>query len=79
MYLALQPEIDIRELQLDLVLHLRLGRQIMITVQGTETPQAGNIQVGREVTRNIKRPEVGHLQVGREVTQGTKPPQVGNP
>jgi hypothetical protein len=54
MYLAPQEEIDIRESELDLVLHLRLGRQIMMTVQDTETPQAGNLQVGREITQRIE-------------------------
>jgi hypothetical protein len=74
MYLVPQDEIEIRDLELDLVLHLRLGRQIMMIVQDTEPPQVGNLQVGRKVTRIVEPPEVGHLQVGRQVTQGADVP-----
>jgi hypothetical protein len=78
MCLALQSETDIRESELDLVLRLRLERQIRKRVQDTKKTQAGNLQVGREMTQRIKPPEVGHLQVGREAMQGAKPPQVGH-
>jgi hypothetical protein len=78
MYLIPQEEIGILDLELDLLLHLRLGRQIMMIVQDTESPQVGNLQVGWKVTRSVEPPEVGHLQVGRQVTQGAEPPQAGH-
>jgi hypothetical protein len=78
MYLVPQDEIEIWDSELDLVLHLRLGRQIMMIVQDTEPPQVGNLQVGQKVTWSVEPPEVGHLQVGRQVMQGAKPPQAGH-
>jgi hypothetical protein len=78
MYLAPQEVIEIRDSELDLVPHLRLGRQIMMIVQDTEPPQVGNLQVGRKVTRSVEPPEVGHLQVGCQVTQGAEPSQEGH-
>jgi hypothetical protein len=78
MCLALQPETDIRESELDLVLRLRLVRQITKRVQDTKKPKAENLQVGWEMTQRIEAPEVGHLQVGGEAMQGAKAPQVGH-
>jgi hypothetical protein len=73
------PAIDIRESELDWVLHFRLGRQIKMRVQDTETNPPGEKPPGGSGSHTERQtPEVGHLQVGREVTQGAEPPQVGN-
>jgi hypothetical protein len=78
-YLVPQDEIELQDSVLDSVLPLRPDRQITMLVQGTEPPQVGYLQVGRQVMQGVEPPQAGRLQVGRKAMLYIRFPEMGSP